>query len=170
MLHKEKPLQWEACTPQLESNTSSPQLEKSPCSNRDPTRPKINEKKKKIPGRKWVSHSLQASPTPYICTKARSLHPNHLSPLFMDHLRVSALRHHLNLNPTHFPIIPKVPLRGTLLFMWLLPSSAENLQVISDSSQIQPAPGRCILPGSSLVPGVWFLGATSSCWASVSPA
>ena len=44
---QEKPSQWEACTLQLESCSRSPQLEKSPCSNKDRAQPKINKLKKK---------------------------------------------------------------------------------------------------------------------------
>ena len=51
-LQQEKPLQWEACTLQLESSPHSPQLEKSSCSNRDPAQPKINARK-----------TLQSGPT-----------------------------------------------------------------------------------------------------------
>ena len=36
---QEKPLQWEACTPQLESSPRSLQLQKSPHSNKDPAEP-----------------------------------------------------------------------------------------------------------------------------------
>ena len=38
---QEKPLQWEAHTPQLESSPDSPQLEESPCSKEDPVELKI---------------------------------------------------------------------------------------------------------------------------------
>ena len=44
---QEKPPQWEALAPQLESNPCSPQLEKSPCSSEDPVQPKINKNYKK---------------------------------------------------------------------------------------------------------------------------
>ena len=44
---QEKPLQWEACTPQLESSLCLPQLEKNMCGNEDPAQPKINKVKKK---------------------------------------------------------------------------------------------------------------------------
>ena len=50
-LQQEKPPQWEACTPQLESNPRSPQLEKSLCSSKGPAEPEINKiikKKKKV--------------------------------------------------------------------------------------------------------------------------
>ena len=40
---QEKPPQWEARAPQLESSPCSPQLEKSPCSNEDPVQPKIDK-------------------------------------------------------------------------------------------------------------------------------
>ena len=40
----EKPLQWEAHTPQLESSTHSLQLKKNLCSNKDPAQPKIRNK------------------------------------------------------------------------------------------------------------------------------
>ena len=40
---QEKPPQWEACAPWLESGPHSPQLEKSPHSNEDPAQPKINK-------------------------------------------------------------------------------------------------------------------------------
>ena len=40
---QEKPLQWEACTLQLESSPHSPQLKKPMCSNEDPVLPKINK-------------------------------------------------------------------------------------------------------------------------------
>ena len=43
MLHNEKPQQWEAHAPQLERSSRSPQLEKSPCSSKDPARPQINK-------------------------------------------------------------------------------------------------------------------------------
>ena len=36
---QEKPQQWETCTPQLESNSCSLQLEKSLCSSEDPAQP-----------------------------------------------------------------------------------------------------------------------------------
>ena len=39
----EKPPQWEAHTPQLESSLHSPQLEKSLYSNKDPAQPEINK-------------------------------------------------------------------------------------------------------------------------------
>ena len=39
-LQQEKPLQWEARAPQLESSPHSMQLEKSPCSNENPAQPK----------------------------------------------------------------------------------------------------------------------------------
>ena len=39
--HQEKPLQWEAHGPQLESSPRPPQLEKSLLSNQDPAQPKI---------------------------------------------------------------------------------------------------------------------------------
>ena len=42
-LQQEKPLQWEACTPQLESSPRWLQLEKSPWGNEDPVQPKINK-------------------------------------------------------------------------------------------------------------------------------
>ena len=41
----EKPPQWEASTLQLESRPHLPNLEKSPCSNKDTAQPKINNKK-----------------------------------------------------------------------------------------------------------------------------
>ena len=41
MIHIEKPVQWEARGPQLESSPRSSQLEKSPLSNQDPAQPKI---------------------------------------------------------------------------------------------------------------------------------
>ena len=41
---QEKPLQWEACAPQLESRPCSLQLEKSMCSSEDPAQPKIHLK------------------------------------------------------------------------------------------------------------------------------
>ena len=44
---QENPLQWEAQTPQLDSSPCFPQLEKSPHSNEDPERPKINNFKKR---------------------------------------------------------------------------------------------------------------------------
>ena len=40
----EKPPQWEACMSYLETSVYSPQLEKSPLSNKDPAQPKINLK------------------------------------------------------------------------------------------------------------------------------
>ena len=40
VLQQEKPLQWEVCTPKLETSSPSPQLEKACCSNEDPARPK----------------------------------------------------------------------------------------------------------------------------------
>ena len=42
-LQQEKPLQWKACTPQLESNPCLLQPEKSPHRNEDPTQPKKNK-------------------------------------------------------------------------------------------------------------------------------
>ena len=42
-LRQEKPPQWEAHTPQLESSPRSPQLEESLCSKEAPAQPKINE-------------------------------------------------------------------------------------------------------------------------------
>ena len=67
--------QWEAYVPQLDSSPGSPPLEKSPRSNKDPTKPKINKqhclkkKKKKrqlIPVRRWIheSGSREAQVTP----------------------------------------------------------------------------------------------------------
>ena len=53
-LQQEKPLIWEACTPQLKSGPCSSQLEKSPCSHKDPTKPKINITK-------WKKNSLRAA-------------------------------------------------------------------------------------------------------------
>ena len=41
-LQQEKPLQWEACTPQLERNPCLLQLEKNLGSNEGPAQPKIN--------------------------------------------------------------------------------------------------------------------------------
>ena len=46
-LQQEKPRQWEASRPQLESSPQSPQLEKSPRCNEDPVQPKINKCKNK---------------------------------------------------------------------------------------------------------------------------
>ena len=40
---QEKPLQWEACTPQRKSSPRSPQLEKATHSNKDPMQTKINK-------------------------------------------------------------------------------------------------------------------------------
>ena len=40
-LQQEKPLQWEARVPQLESSPHLLQPEKNPCSNKDPAQPKI---------------------------------------------------------------------------------------------------------------------------------
>ena len=40
---QEKPLQWEAHAPQLESSSCSPQLQKSLSSTEDPVQPKINK-------------------------------------------------------------------------------------------------------------------------------
>ena len=42
-LQQGRPLQWEACSLQLESGPHSPQLEKSLCSSEDPAQPQINE-------------------------------------------------------------------------------------------------------------------------------
>ena len=42
-LKQEKPLKWEACTPQLENSHSLPQLEKACVQNKNPAQPKINK-------------------------------------------------------------------------------------------------------------------------------
>ena len=49
--------QWEGCTQQVESKPHLPQLEKSPCSNRDPAKPKSNNKqiKRNIQYQYWTS-------------------------------------------------------------------------------------------------------------------
>ena len=42
-LQWEKPQQWKALTPQLETHPHLQQIEKSPCSNEDPAQPKLNK-------------------------------------------------------------------------------------------------------------------------------
>ena len=44
-LCNEKPQQWEACAPQLESSLHSRQLDESLCSNKDPAQPPTPQKK-----------------------------------------------------------------------------------------------------------------------------
>ena len=70
-LQQEKPPQWEACTPQLESNPRSPQLEKSLCSSKGPAEPEINKlikNKKKVQKKKsqqrHILRSWKIPPTP----------------------------------------------------------------------------------------------------------
>ena len=41
-LQQDKPLQWQALTPQPERSACSPQLEKGPHSNEDPAQPEVN--------------------------------------------------------------------------------------------------------------------------------
>ena len=41
-VQQEKPLQWDARAPQLESSPHSPQLEEEPTQQQDPAQPKVN--------------------------------------------------------------------------------------------------------------------------------
>ena len=67
-LQQEKPLQGEACEPQLESRPCLPQLEKSLCSHEDPAEPKTTNslaKKKKNQNIKQLIYDPSALSHPF---------------------------------------------------------------------------------------------------------
>ena len=65
-LQQEKPPQWEAHALQIESGPYSPQLQKSPCCNEDPTLPNIKKETKSLARGEDSSSIPRALPPPHI--------------------------------------------------------------------------------------------------------